>query len=223
MTTPTPTATAPSTGTAPTGQADPSGTGQPAGQDPTTAPATAPTTGQPEGDESALPAWAQKALSDARAEAGKTRVTAKQKAADDAKQQYAQEIGKILGLVKDDSAADPTQLTAQLTAAQAQARQNAVELAAFKAAGAENARADRLLNSRSFLERLADLDPSAADFGAQMTAAIKAEIATDPDLYKAGPTKPHSAAKGGADFSSAPTGERKAATLNDAVSAALSG
>ncbi|WP_424862108.1 hypothetical protein [Streptomyces sp. MMS24-I29] len=160
-------------------------------------------------------------LSAARAEAGKTRVTAKQKAADDARASLAQDIGKALGLIKDDSAApDPAQLTQQLAAEQAKARANAVELAAYKAAQTEGANATRLLNSRAFAERLADLDPAADDFTTKLKAAIKAEVDTDPGLYRTGPTGP---AKGGADFGGNGPAEKKPATLHDAIAARLGG
>lgn len=170
-----------------------------------------------EGDVSTLPAWAQKAISDARAEAGKSRTVAKANAAQ-AAEALAQKIGQALGLVKDDQQATPEQLTQQLAESQKSARETAVHLAAYKAAQTEQARADRLLNSRSFTDKLAQLDPAAADFGEQLKAAIKAEVATDPDLYK---VRPAGAVKGGADFSGAGAGDRKPATLNDAIAARL--
>ncbi|MDT0432799.1 hypothetical protein [Streptomyces salyersiae] len=159
-------------------------------------------------------------LTAARQEAGKTRVTAKQKAADDARASLAQDIGKALGLVKDDAPADPAQLTQQLAAEQAKARANAVELAAYKAAQTEGARADRLLNSRAFADRLAGLDPAAEDFATKLTAAIKAEVATDPALYRTGPA---GTAKGGADFGGHGQAEKKPANLHDAIAARLGG
>ncbi|MFD9146212.1 hypothetical protein ACFWDF_02915 [Streptomyces diastaticus] len=174
-----------------------------------------------EGDESTLPAWAQTALKAARAEAGKSRVTAKQKAADEARASLAQDIGKALGLVTDDNAApDPAQLTQQLAESQKAARETAVHLAAYKAAGAEGARADRLLNSRSFTDRLAALDPAADDFGDQVKKAITDEVATDPDLYKA---RPAGAARGGADFGGTGPAPRTPANLHDAIAARLGG
>ncbi|QWQ43061.1 hypothetical protein KME66_20330 [Streptomyces sp. YPW6] len=171
-----------------------------------------------EGDVSTLPVWAQKAISDARAEAGKSRTVAKANAAQAAEQALAQKIGRALGLVKDDQQATPEQLTQQLAESQKAARETAVHLAAYKAAQTEQARADRLLNSRSFTDRLDQLDPAAADFGEQLKAAIKAEVDTDPDLYK---VRPAGAVKGGADFSGAGTGDRKPANLTDAVAARL--
>ncbi|NEA19819.1 hypothetical protein [Streptomyces halstedii] len=156
-------------------------------------------TGQQPGteDESTLPAWAQAALKTARAEAGKARVTAKQKAADEARTDLLKQFTALIDPSKADQPATADQLTQQLAAEQAKARDVAVELAAYKAAQTEGARADRLLNSRAFADRLADLDPAGADFGDQLKAAIQAEVDSDPDLYKA---RPAGAARGGADF-----------------------
>lgn len=177
-------------------------------------------TGQQQGaeDVSTLPAWAQKAIADARAEAGKSRTVAKANAARDAEQALAQKIGQALGLVQGDQQATPEQLTQQLAESQKSARDTAVHLAAYKAAQSENARADRLLNSRSFTDRLAALDPAAADFGEQLKAAIKAEVDTDPDLYK---TRPAGAVRGGADFGGTGSGDRKPTNLNAAIAARL--
>ncbi|MEO6085195.1 MAG: hypothetical protein ABIQ18_18980, partial [Umezawaea sp.] len=90
----------PGTGTDP---GTPPGTGQPGtGQPGTTPPTTDPQGGaQPpaEGDIKSLPEWAQTAIEKLRGEAGKARTTAKANAADEARQQLAQDIGKVLGLV----------------------------------------------------------------------------------------------------------------------------
>jgi hypothetical protein len=199
--------------------------GQPSGEQGGTDGGQAPPNGQQSatdgaGDSAATIARLQAELADARKEAGKTRVTAKQQAADTARQELAQQIGKALGIVKDDQPADPAQLMQQLADSQQEARRNTVELAAFKAAGEAGARADRLLNSRSFADKLAALDPSANDFGDKVKAAIKAEVDSDPDLYRAAKSGP---AKGGAEFNGAPTGERKPATLHDAIAARMGG
>lgn len=173
-----------------------------------------------EGDIATLPAWAQKEITDARKEAGKARTVAKQNAAQEARQQLAQDIGKALGLVDDDKPADPAQLTAQVTDLSGQLRAARVELAAYRAAGKEGANADRLLNSREFAGKLAALDPSDDKFADQLKQAITDEVATDPDLYRAAPPGP---ARGGAEFGGPPNGDRKPATLNDAIAARLAG
>ncbi|MEV0440935.1 hypothetical protein AB0I84_09110 [Streptomyces spectabilis] len=122
---------------------------------------------------------------------------------------------------------DPTKLAAavadrdkQLADSATELRTARVELAAYKAAGEQGARADRLLNSRAFVSAVAALDPSDAKFGEQLTAAIKSAVDADPDLYRATPSGPP---RGGAEFNGAPSGERRAASLHDAVAARMSG
>ncbi|MFD4918889.1 hypothetical protein ACFWNR_37515 [Streptomyces virginiae] len=95
-----------------------------------------------------------------------------------------------------------------------------VELAVARAAADAGARGDRLLNSRSFLAAVADLDPADKGFEEQLGTAIKTAVDADPDLYRAGPAAPP---RGGAEFNGAPTGERKPATLRDAIAARLGG
>ncbi|MFH9870400.1 hypothetical protein ACH4NT_30540 [Streptomyces lydicus] len=95
-----------------------------------------------------------------------------------------------------------------------------VELAVARAAADAGARGDRLLNSRSFLAAVADLDPADSGFEEQLGAAIKTAVDADPDLYRAGPAAPPRA---GAEFNGAPTGERRPATLRDAIAARLGG
>ncbi|MFD6985714.1 hypothetical protein ACFWAX_34240, partial [Streptomyces sp. NPDC059956] len=95
-----------------------------------------------------------------------------------------------------------------------------VELAVARAAADAGARGDRLLNSRSFLAAVSGLDPTDKGFEEQLGAAIKTAVDADPDLYRAGPAAPPRA---GAEFNGAPTGERKPATLRDAIAARLGG
>ncbi|MCX4824240.1 hypothetical protein OG883_31165 [Streptomyces sp. NBC_01142] len=173
-----------------------------------------------EADIKTLPDWAQKEITDARKEAGKARTVAKQNAAQEARQQLAQDIGKALGLVTDDKPADPSQLTQQVTDLSGQLRAARTELAAYRAAGKEGANADRLLNSREFADKLAALDPKAAEFAEQLRKAITDAVATDPDLYRAASAGP---ARGGAEFNGPPAGDKRPATLTDAIAAKLGG
>lgn len=141
--------------------------------------------GAAEGKVEDLPDWAQRIIRDARREAGDHRVAAKtaaEQAAETARAAMAQEIGKALGLVKGDDAPDPAKLTEQLTATQAQARQAAVELAVFKTAAKHQGDPNALLDSRAFMTKVKDLDPTAQDFGDQVDAAIKAAITDNPKL-----------------------------------------
>lgn len=116
-----------------------------------------------------------------RRENGAARTNAKQTAADEARAELAQQIGKALGLVEDEQV-DPTELTQQLTASQGAARQAQVELAVFRAAVGSDADPAALLDSRSFLEKVAQIDPSDAD---AITAAIAEVVTANPRLGKA--------------------------------------
>ncbi|MGW7416127.1 hypothetical protein [Streptomyces sp. NPDC054863] len=122
---------------------------------------------------------------------------------------------------------DPTKLAAAVAERDRLLDENAtalrsarVELAVARAAADAGARGDRLLNSRSFLSSVAELDPSDPKFDEQLGAAIKTAVEGDPDLYRAGPAP---APRGGAEFHGAPGGERRPATLHDAIAARLNG
>ncbi|MGD3112910.1 hypothetical protein [Streptomyces sp. YGL11-2] len=106
----------------------------------------------------------------------------------------------------------------QLDHSASELRTARVELAAYKAAAEQGARADRLLNSRSFLDTVAQLDPADAKFGEQLNTAIRAVVEADPDLYRATPAVP---GRGGAEFNGAPAAPTKPATLHDAIAARL--
>lgn len=128
-----------------------------------------------------LPEWAQKMIRDARGEAAKDRTNAKQAAADEARTEYAQAIGKALGIITDDNPeqVDPAKLTSDLTAAQQAQREAAQELAVYKAATNLNGNPARLLDSRSFLSTIKDIDPTD---DAKIAAAIQTAVANDPSL-----------------------------------------
>ncbi|MCY0942594.1 hypothetical protein [Streptomyces antarcticus] len=185
----------------PTGPTGEQGTPNPA---PEQAPAVPPTPTPPpaapapgDQDQAATIARLESDLAAARAEAGKGRVTAKQQAADNARAELTAQLIGILDPSKAGQEATPEELTQQLTTAQAQARQTAVELAVYRSATAAGADPDALLDSRQFADSLADVDP--ADTAA-VTAAIKAAITANPRLG-AKPTGPHI---GGSEFNGAP-------------------
>jgi hypothetical protein len=120
------------------------------------------------------PAALKTMIAELRKENGSARTNAKAQAAEDARNELTQSLGKALGLIKDDTPLDPAQLTASLTTAQTEAKQARVELAVFSAA-ANKEQATGLLDSSSFLKSLDGVDPTdAAAVQAKVTAAVTA-------------------------------------------------
>lgn len=177
-------------------------------------------------DIKSLPPWAQKALSDARADAGKARTNAKQTAADEARNQMAQEIGKALGLVDNKKPADPAELTKTITEQtgrignlEGSVHSLSVELAAYKAAGKHDANPAALLDSRSFLKSVEGLDPSTKDFDTKVSEAIKKAV-DDNQQLRAGQVP----RRGGGEFTGGPGArEGRPASLSQALSRKFSG
>lgn len=104
-------------------------------------------------------------------------------------------VAVALGL-KPDPKADPAELVKQAATerdkAVAKAREQAIELAVYKAAGKAGGDPTALLDSRTFLTSLKDLDPDASDFAAKVSDAIKAAVKDNPRL-----AAPQSSAQGG--------------------------
>lgn len=111
----------------------------------------------------------------ARDEAYKNRQKAN--AAAQEKADLIQTLGKALGLVKDNDGKgegpDAEALTKQIADEQAKATEAARELAVYKAAAANGADPAKLLDSRSFLTTIADVDHTD---GKALGAAIKAAV-----------------------------------------------
>lgn len=146
-------------------------------------------------------------LAEARKEAGKSRTTAKQRAAEEARTELAQQIGRALGLVDDDTPPDPDQLAQQLAAEQAKAKATAVELAVFRTAPAAGADPDALLDSRTFADSVANLDPTDTD---AIKNAITAAIEANPRLAAQQQTPQQQGtgpARSGAEFTGGGGGE----------------
>lgn len=141
----------------------------------------------------------QKELKQANADAGKARTNAKKAAADEARTEIVQELGKALGLVKDDKDAppDPAALTAQIEKATAAHRETAVELAVYRSAGTHGADPDALTDSRTFLNSIKGLDPSEEGFAKKVSDAVKKAVETNPKLKAAG----QAPARSSGDFS----------------------
>lgn len=110
-------------------------------------------------------------------ENAKARTDAKTKAAQEAKNDLVQEMGKVLGLIKGDKdkpSAD--ELVKQLTAQQEAAKAAQTQLSVYRAAG-KLADPDMLLDSASFLASLKDVDVADAK---AVQAAVKAFVTDHP-------------------------------------------
>lgn len=177
----------------------PSATEPPKPAPPATPPATPPTPpAEPPANEdpAAKITRLEAEVKAARLEAGKSRITAKENAAAEARNDLAQKIGVALGLVKDEPV-DPEKLTQQLAEAGAESKQAKVELAVFRAAAGTEADPVALLDSRTFLDSVKNIDPSDAK---ALGDAIAAAVKTNPRLGQA-PTpgmKPNPAQGGSA-------------------------
>lgn len=140
-----------------------------------------------------------------RRENAKNRTNAKAQAAEEARKDLAQTIGKALGIVEDGAETDPAKLTESLTASQAEAKKARVELAIFRNAAAAGGDPAALLDSSSFLTSLAAIDPTDATAVAE---AIKTAVEANPRLGAA-PGEPRPPAPNpaqGASASGAPIG-----------------
>lgn len=140
------------------------------------------------------------------------------KAADD-QATLMKRVAAAFGLETDeDKPPTPEQLAKQLEEARgetkesrAQARQTAVELAVYKTAGRHGGDPDALLDSRSFANAIAKLDPSAADFDEQVGKAVKAAVDGNKKLAAKAPEpkEPDPTPAAGAPMDGAPGGKRQ--------------
>jgi hypothetical protein len=106
--------------------------------------------------------------------------------AQSAQQDFVDKIAKALGINGAGETPTVEQVTDQLTAAQQDARERAVDLAVYRAAGPASADPDALLDSTAFRKRVAELDPAADGFTEKVTAAITTAVKDNPRLA-AGP------------------------------------
>lgn len=154
-----------------------------------------------------------------RKENAKDRTAAKQKAADDAQASLVQQIGKALGLIKDeDDTPTPDDLTRQLAAEQDAKRSAQAALAVYRAAQGI-ADPDMLTDSTRFHKALADVDITDQQ---AVTDAVKAFVKDHPQY--AGTRAPQA---GGANTIDHPAGSGEttpqSTSLNQAVARALAG
>ncbi|MGW4648049.1 hypothetical protein [Kitasatospora sp. NPDC004289] len=161
-------------------------------------------------------------LTAARGEAAKDRTTAKANAAQEARNTLAQEIGKALGLVKDDTPPDPAKLAEQISTQtgrigelETALRQRDVELAVHTAAEKHGAKTAALLDSRAFAKAISALDPAAKNFATELDTAIKTAVEANPNFR----TVPQ-AGRSGTDLSGG-TGEATTKQRPTSLGAAL--
>ncbi|MBM0203515.1 hypothetical protein JNW90_10610 [Micromonospora sp. STR1s_5] len=98
-------------------------------------------------------------------------------------QSFLEGFSQVLGLTPEPAEElTPEQLTAQLTSTRDEHRKTTVELATYRAAMKADppADAEALLDSRSFASKIHALDPTAADFGEQVAAAITEAVEANP-------------------------------------------
>jgi hypothetical protein len=124
---------------------------------------------------------------------------------------------------KTDPAATAAKVAKELTDAQAENRELRIENALFKLAGKACADVDALTDSRGFMKKLAELDPTASDFEKSVTAAIKDAVKDNPKLAATAPQDGQGPARQGADITgSGGGGKTRPATLGAAIAARMS-
>jgi hypothetical protein len=130
-----------------------------------------------------LPDKARKEILRLRREAAANRVKAKNGGTEQSAR--LQKVLKALGLETDGDDAD--KLNEKLTAAQADAKQRAVELAVYKAATKAGADPDALLDSRAFLTTVSALDHTGDSFDKDVLREVR-EAAKTPK-YRSAPVR----------------------------------
>jgi len=132
---------------------------------------------------SSLPDWAQDLIKETRGEVARSRVEAKKAAAEEAAtaatKKVTEDIGRALGLITDDTPEEdkltPEELQNLLAGERTSTKMARTELAVFKAASGGTFNASALLDSRSFLDSVKDLDPSDSEaVNTAIAAAVKA-------------------------------------------------
>jgi hypothetical protein len=186
--------------------------------DPTTPPAPAPApagndTGTP-GASTSAPQGEQGAPSTAPdVEALRAEVAEWRTKAESAQQGIVDKIAAALGLGGADETPTVEQVTEQLTAAQRNARERAVDLAVYRAALTAGADPDALLDSTTFRRRVADLDPAAEGFADRVAAAITDAVKANPRLA-ATPTAAPPPRSGGQITGGSPSGSDDLGSLS---------
>ncbi|WGH93870.1 hypothetical protein QDX21_03465 [Auritidibacter ignavus] len=122
-----------------------------------------------------------------RRENARDRTTSRDNAAQQAREEISQQIGKALGIIDDtDSAPDPAKLTEQVEQARNRERQAIIELAVHRSAIKHGADPEALLDSRAFINKLGDLDPTGENFAETIETTIADAVDNNPRLRSAG-------------------------------------
>lgn len=168
-------------------QAPPAGDAPPPAAPPAAPPATPPAATPPaapewDGKVESLPPAVKKLIDDARAEAGKARTTAKEQAAQEARD----DLLRKLGLTKDgEPAQTPEQLAEKLASREAQLYTMRVETALAKSAKAHSGDEDLVTAVLAHEGKLDELDPDSTTFAAELDALVKAAVEGNPKLKAA--------------------------------------
>ena len=153
---------------------------------------------------------------------------AEKKAKGDAKAAKDQ-VAAILAAagLKPDGTKDPAEqlkeASAKATAAETEARTAKIESAVLRRASKAGGDPDALLDSTSFMNSMKDIDPAAADFGDQVTAAIKTAVKNNPKLAAGAAGQGSGTGRQGADHTGGSGGRARSASLADAVKRKLGG
>lgn len=143
-----------------------------------------------------------------RGENAKGRVEAKDQAAKEARDSLAKELAKFLDPDRDEKAAppDPEKLMAQISEEREAHRGTSIELAIYKGASKHGADPGELADSRSFMAKLAKLDPADEGFAKKVGDFIKKAVDDNPKLKAAAPPPDRTSSdfNGGAGSSSEP-------------------
>lgn len=131
-------------------------------------------------DVSTLPPNVQKLIRQARDEAANNRTAKNQ--VEQEKQATLEAIAKALGISKEGEAPDPAKLAEQLADRDSKLRETLAQNAVLRNAGAAKGDPEALLDSNSFMSKLAKLDPSEDGYDGKVKEAMRDAIAKNPRL-----------------------------------------
>ena len=136
---------------------------------------------------------ALKVIADLRAENAKSRTTAKEQAAEQARTDLIEKLAASLGLSTTPSEEEVSpeekvsQFATEVEQERARAKTAALELAVYRAATNAGVNADMLLDSRSFADAITDLDPGDTQ---AISDAINNVVQSRPELRQVQATSP---------------------------------